>query len=625
MEVTTFAAGLITNVAEHAPRRREFSAAYCRNCRSDAQGWLVMRKGMVTLSADVAVDVFVHKSVVFAVIDSRLKWARIGFDVGDPLTFSDVDDGVVITRSLGGSVFFMARENDVYVVTGSQSWVVRVPGPQSEPTAVPFRLPPLPADALDIRVNREGDSDANRIGVYAQGVILDSSTPGYETDAIDVDSYIRSAVTPLTDKLFEFRMRDPVDFSAAEDTEIVVSLASVDSNLLDLGITHFVVYLTPYEADDPDTVSGLVPVGFVLPYRRQSDVISFNEFLRSDFVSATSDYVDAGEVAVFQYIASNNFRNYASPARSNKIYFSYYDPGANERLYRNFPDFIELDLGEGYITGLKFIRDNLLVVYATNQIQLIMTDPLAELHQVVDFISPQDDKGNRIGCVAPASIVDMGGEHYFLASNRYVYRFDSRTVRSISDAVQAIFDTVPLSYGILGEIGLLRAVGFSYEKDYFISIPSLSEDEANGYPQTTLMYDTQYRRWWQDSYGVRSISKDDIERLFAIIDDRVRELFVGTADSGQSIRRVWRSNPELRRTHDKIMSVHVYAMEPATIEVLAKTEQGEARGTIEIEQTSDVWSQRFGVNLRGRNLTVEIATESDAPIDRITTNEVFRS
>ena len=144
-----------------------------------------------------------------------------------------------------------------------------------------------------------------------------------------------------------------------------------------------------------------------------------------------------------------------------------------ERLFHNFTDFITLDIGTGFITGLHFLRDNYLIVYTTNQIQVIATDPLSELHSVIDFIKPHDNRGNTVGCIAPNSIVDMGGVHYFLATNKYVYRFDGRSVRSVSDKVQAEFETIELPLTTHGEPVVTRVEAFSYNKDYYISFPSV--------------------------------------------------------------------------------------------------------------------------------------------------------
>lgn len=78
MEITTFAGGLVTNPAEHAPRGREAYAAFCRDCRSDKQGWLVRRDGMTRLLDETGLtEVFTHKSVLLVVVNGQLKWARL--------------------------------------------------------------------------------------------------------------------------------------------------------------------------------------------------------------------------------------------------------------------------------------------------------------------------------------------------------------------------------------------------------------------------------------------------------------------------------------------------------------------------------------------------------------------
>jgi len=78
MEVTTFAGGLVTNPAEHASRGREAYAAFCRDCRSDKQGWLVRREGMTRLLDEAGItEVFAYRSVLLVVVNGRLKWTRL--------------------------------------------------------------------------------------------------------------------------------------------------------------------------------------------------------------------------------------------------------------------------------------------------------------------------------------------------------------------------------------------------------------------------------------------------------------------------------------------------------------------------------------------------------------------
>ena len=63
------------------------------------------------------------------------------------------------------------------------------------------------------------------------------------------------------------------------------------------------------------------------------------------------------ETPDWTYIAANEYRAYVAEANSNRVYLSHFNPGTGERLYPNFTDFIDLDLQDGHITGLHFLRD----------------------------------------------------------------------------------------------------------------------------------------------------------------------------------------------------------------------------------------------------------------------------
>lgn len=340
--------------------------------------------------------------------------------------------------------------------------------------------------------------------------------------------------------------------------------------------------------------------------------------------SLPQDFIDAGEKVHWQHIATNRFRNYVAKENSNRVYLSYYEPGEHIQLYQNFTDWIPLKLGGGSITGLDFIRDNILVVYATNQIQLIQTDPLFELHTVIDQLGPTDKEGNLIGCAAPDTLVDMGGIHYFLATNRYIYRYDGARIQSVSDVVHAMFQTVDLPVTEYGQPKFSRARGFAYDKNYYISVPSLLEPGLSDYPEypnTTLLYDIQYRRWWQDDFGVLSLSKAYPEKLFAVIGGELFQLYQGEDDDGTPIRRVWKSNPYETRPFDRIESIRVYPQGPGRFDIKAITEFQEAENYIDVVNP-EIWDDlHAGFDIRGRLHTIEITTESMATIDRITTNE----
>ena len=637
MEITTFAGGLVTNVAEHAPRGREAYAAYCRDCRSDKQGWLVRRKGMTRISDEQIAHVFTHKSILLAVIGDTLKWARVG-SIGSSVVFNDFDTSVPVTAS--DRVLFRATDDLIFVADQTRQYaVVDVSG--ASPIAENFYGAIGDISLTSYRPTRTDNKFKLDIQTAEQvyDALEDRVKDSIRIEVIDVFAQPvmriggqRVLLNPTRALRAEVNSWDGTHDQASFGNEgrmraeITISMANVASDFLVSRNIIVELYATRRVADGQTPGTDFFRLPTTITYQPNTTA-TFRLLNNDDSLgdAATLRPGTSTERLDFKYMALNEFRAYVAEENSSRIWLSNYDAEKNETNFQNFTDNIELQLQGGTITGLQFIRDNLLVVYATNQIQMIATDPLAELHQVIDTVGPRDDVGNLIGCIAPDSIVDMGGEHFFLGSNRYVYRFNSRNAYTISDPVQAIFDAVALPITDSGEPEVSKAVAFAYQKDYYISIPSSLEESVGSLPNTTLMFDTQYRRWWQDKYAVRSISKGYSERLYTVIDGRLFELFLGETDDGTRIRRIWRSNPSLRRTHDKFRSVHVYAMAAAVIEVLAKTEQAEERGTLTIENTSDVYSQRLGVNLRGRNFIVEIATESDAPIDRIMVNEMFRS
>lgn len=338
----------------------------------------------------------------------------------------------------------------------------------------------------------------------------------------------------------------------------------------------------------------------------------------------TDELLEAGETPNWQYMAIDDFRCYAAERESNRLYFSYYDPENHERLFQNFTDFDDLELGGGWITGLHFLNDTHLSVYSSRQVHRYAVDPDIELIGVYDFITPGSDRGKSIGCTAPESIVNMGSHHYFLATNDYVCMLDERGLRPISAPVHGIFQTVRKPVTPDGELRLTTAVGFAHGEEYYLSLPLPTETSGDlpvYVPTRTMMFDTVTNTWWQDSFGVYGVSKTDYDRVLAVVDGRLVGLYEGNRDIDTPIRRVYKNNPYFQHSHSHWESVHIYALGAAEIDITAITEQGRREGELSIPNAADWWSQRLGLNLRGRYYQAEFATESEVPIDRITVNE----
>lgn len=669
MQITSFERGLVTNV-EGIAKPHE-TASYVRNNRTEEHGWLAPRPGMISVSdaSDIS-EVFVHKTIVLIVQNGYLKWARLRGEVGESLTFNDFDDGYLIKTDTERVVFRgMVDEegetaNLVWISTGEASFTVEIPEYPSDPeiSSVPtisgFHLD-KPELAYSYVSTEPSETPYSRVWIRSQFVATDGTvdiTDADPTEAIDRGDgggvYFAEAVAfsaPSDARYVDIQDDNEDNLTRTEIQMRVQGAPAGTAGYIDFFRTergaaetdaYYFFTRVPYSRDYNELLEEVnysydasiprVSINYSFSYDDTTTPMHVGpEALEDLSISSQRKMVETGEYTPdFQHIATSRFRNYVAEDNSNRVYISYYDPAESVKLFQNFPDYISLDLAGGSITGLAFIRDNLLVVYATNQIQLIQTDPLIELHSVIDILGPRDSDGNLIGCAAPDTVVDMGGVHYFLATNRYVYQFNGRHAHSISDLVHVMFSAVALPITAYGEPALSRALAFAYEKDYYISIPSLLEEgltETPEYPNTTLLFDVQYRRWWQDGFGIRSISKSYPERLFAIIQDRLFELYQGEADDGTAIRRVWRNNPYATHPHERFESVRVYCQEAARVDIKAITEFEEFETYIEVENP-EIWDDMYaGCDLRGRLQSVEISTESTTLIDRITTNEVLES
>ena len=644
MIVSNFQRGLVTNT-EGISNPHE-TAQYVRNNRTNELGWLVKRSGITLMSEETGItDIFSHKSILLVVQNGRLRWARLDSE----LTFQDFVSGGYLIKEGDERVVFTGRDNYVYLGTGKASFVVDVPDYPNVPSVSAFYLPKPATPRLGRITTLAPDDDLIQGDNFAlQWLNIRFQFVQLVGDQDDLENhqgaYPGQRKTDVFDLLTEkVAVSEPSD--AIRIDNIVTDVTTTGDAINDLNEQQAENVRTHVRLDYTETIP---PNLYIDIYRSQrltnveeesgmdwfwmaripvnETQVTYTFELTDDGVAGFPELIYVGaDTPSFHYITTNKFRSYAAESRSKIVWLSYYDAAQNESLYRSYTDTIPLDLGEGYITGLKFVRDNLLIVYATNQIQVIATDPLAELHNVVDFISPEDDRGNPIGCVAPESIVDMGGIHWFLASNRTLYMFNGRSVRPMSKRVKVMFDTIGLPVGDHGEAELSECIAFAYDDDFYISIPSQLEPDATEENNTVLLYDTEYGRWWQDSFGVQSLTKIYPDQPVAIVNGKLYKLYVGNDDAGDPIRRVWRNNPYAASDRERFESIHVYVQSPAQVDIKAITEHESFETDINVENP-EIWdSLRAGCNLRGRLQQIEISTESDTVIDRVATNQKLRN
>lgn len=616
--VIDYSGGLLPNAAYHPGRNK--SAQYLENCRVDDQGWLIPRKGYIRVNDTQGVShVYAHRGFVFIIHNGFLRYGRVPDTISDSEALAIAFSGSLAPIETEGVIRFFNYEHYIYITSDPPLLIDLETG---TPVVRPFRLPKLPDDLFDITVENESES-GDEVSLRAQAVSLDAdgniiAVGPISDELVYVKTFTERSI-PITRSFTVFRIKDRTeDRDASELTAVSAEIAAIDQRLVNDGVTHIQLFTT--RPDDPTTEIDLISVALPVAYEAEN-VINFAYGDRID--TAESDYTEAGDAVAFDYMASDDFRNYVADAESNQIYLSYYDPAQNITLRQNFTDVIPLSLDGSKITGLHLLRDGFLYVYTTNQIKVIATDPVAELHRVVDYIKPRDDKGEIIGCAAPETIVNILGRHFFLATNKRVYRFDGQRLIDVSDRVHSEFQKV-LGGTEDGEIQLQDAIGYSYDENYTLSVNMLGRPNT-GKPNTLMVYDSKHGVWWKDTYGLHQVSKGGYDLVFGVIDNSLYLCHHSNTDDGEPIRRLWRSHPYPVTTQKTWESVHVHPLEPCRVDIKATTEQDEHVGFVDIENIAIFDAKRMGCNLRGLTQTVEIETESDATIHRIAINERVRN
>ena len=666
-----FAGGLVTNEVYY-PRSRGVSGQYVRNCRVNHHGWLVPRKGRVPAelpsvfsyaeeyrgsplakiapgtvryseAGSATAIAFAPVTMVFQAVKLDTSQVEQAFptrqghtgepppilaprtvigETSDPLTVETVR--VVNTESNFGE-YEVDPENSANTYR-ARVWNLKVVHLDAEQIAIRFQI----VGDINLKVVVVDYGSKQPVRYIRDTTYLDGGSQDEEPDqdAIGDDYTGPRRKEVIWDGNNDFGERvSPGTYSVAFEEAVPDRDLDETGEALPVSDYHYRRSFLPFDMqwETLEIAVGSVEKATHVDIFVSADTASTHSFWIARVpVNRTVHYpfpvpdVNTESPLTFEtpnwaYIAVDEFRAYVAELNSDRVYLSHYNPGTGERLYRNFTDFFDLDLNGGHITGLQFLRDTHLVIYASNQLQVLATDPLPELQRVIDFIKPRDDKGQFIGCVSPASIVDMGGQHYFWATDKRVYRYDGAQLREMSDKV----------HGVLSRIqDISNAVGFSHDRHYCLSVTL--DGEA-----TTLVYDQIHGVWWQDDFGVSDAMKDPAGNVYGTIDGQTFQLYTGDTDAGQPIRRLWRSHPSYAPVQARWESIHVYPQSPATIDVRAYTElntaDDRAQGTLEITNIADPFGQRMGCNLRGRTLTIEIETVSTAAIDRITVNERVRN
>ena len=410
-------------------RLRDQSAVDASNVRNDSDGALVTRPGHRRIPSDgeTIVSIFAHFSHVLGVTGSgELKWEteqRILNAVdGDSLFRS------FIPARTGFSVInptnFISNENVVYVSNpNSQLKVVLENG--SDPEAVPFYIPPLGP----ISVVGSGGTSVDDIFIRVQPITTIQEGATFNDYPIEAVGQSSGGTTRFAnDSVLDIEV-DANDL--ATDT---------DADYIDVFQTRTTA------ADENATFYWLARFPYAVGTHRTG--------IKADTALETErTLVEPFATPAWQISEKSNDRMYLNTGNSPRLYMTYYDSGG-DKYVRTVSDFLDVQTGGFPITGLKIFQQNMIAVYTENRIFLLNVDPIATEHRVVEIISTRDDRDAPIGCIAPESIVDINGYHYFLAGNQQVYRYGGQRVSWLSAPTNPTLAKVP-------RVPAKKAVGFA--------------------------------------------------------------------------------------------------------------------------------------------------------------------
>ena len=366
----------------------------------------------------------------------------------------------------------------------------------------------------------------------------------------------------------------------------------------------------------------------------------FRADLADDLKDIQTEYLLQTDVdqPIWNRIETDNFRTYAVDD-TNLLYLSYFD-GISDKRIRNFTDTIPLDTGGEPITGIKTLRERQLAVYTPHRIILIQTDPLAELTIIISVFNTSD-RDEAVGCIAPDSLVSMGGYHYFLSANKRILRFGGSFPTWQSSKIQSELETINIEYPDDGSAGISNAVGVGHKGFYYLAFPSGAREDLqltwrdrplayrgapvgwrhdDNRPNLTLIYDVDRDRWYEDGFGVESYTKDVNSRLYGVIDGMIYSLYEG---DDEVFGWTWQSNVFNLAPRTFIYNVFARLNGAGIVDVTLTTEEGTSVRTVEIDNAFSYFEHRAGFNLRGETAQVMIHSFDKMLVNRIAINETF--
>ena len=331
------------------------------------------------------------------------------------------------------------------------------------------------------------------------------------------------------------------------------------------------------------------------------------------------------------HIAHHAGKLWAAQAKSSTVIFC----GMNttgDGIYDLFPDedaemphIIYINRGDGTeITGLQPAHDGqvLHVLKETSLTHIRGSGVISGMYNVGRSASPvQIDldasaTSHAAGCVAPRSVVNVGGDLvYFFARDKQIWGAAGTQIQPVSLSIQRHLDQIP-------DNKVDEVVSWGYKNKLHVAFT----DGSVAHNNKVAVLDTQRKMWTiYDSWNIRDAvwsqgGTDDGVSFAGTTDgsnDYVDVLYTGSTDNGTTFNGSYTTNELQFQQETVLMGVYVYSL--TSTDSLAVTVTANNVTVANQVAFTPAASNRYrlGVHARGRVFTIKVEGTGLDLIDRI--------
>ena len=331
------------------------------------------------------------------------------------------------------------------------------------------------------------------------------------------------------------------------------------------------------------------------------------------------------------HIAHHAGKLWAAQAKSSTVIFCGMST-TGDGIYDLFPDedaemphIIYINRGDGTeITGLEPAHDGqvLHVLKEASLTHIRGSGVISGMYNVGRSASPvQIDldasaTSHAAGCVAPRSVVNVGGDLvYFFARDKQIWGAAGTQIQPVSLSIQRHLDQIP-------DNKVSEVVSWGYRNKLHVAFT----DGSVTYNNRVAVLDPQRKMWTMyDSWNIRDAvwsqgGTDDGVSFAGTTDgynDYVDVLYTGSTDNGISFNGSYTTNELQFQQETVLMGVYVYSLTSTGLLAVTVTANNVTVANQVAFTPAASNRHRLGVHARGRVFTIKVEGTGLDLIDRI--------